>query len=189
LPQFFQTAQGSDALGAGLRILPWTATLFIVAPLAGSAVNRIGERWLVVVGLSLQAAGIAWLATIAAPNVAYAQLIAPLIVAGTGVSMAMPATQRAVLNSVAPADVGKASGTYSMLRFLGGIFGVAVAVAVFGHAGALTSPHAFSAGFVAAMGVAAILSLVGAVAGMWTPNVAVSAAVVAPSRPSPASGV
>lgn len=189
LPQFFQTAQANDALGAGLRILPWTATLFVVAPLAGSVVNRIGERRLIVVGLLLQAAGIAWLAAIAAPSVAYAQLVAPLIVAGAGVSMAMPATQRAVLNAVAPADVGKASGTYSMLRFLGAIFGVALAVTAFGHAGALTSPQTFSAGFAAATGGAAILSLLGAVAGMWTSNAVGSAAVVARPRPSPAPGV
>src|SRR5262249_25428935 len=32
LPQFFQTAQGFGPLGAGLRLLPWTATLFVFAP-------------------------------------------------------------------------------------------------------------------------------------------------------------
>ena len=32
LPQFLQTALGFDAFGAGLRLLPWTATLFVTAP-------------------------------------------------------------------------------------------------------------------------------------------------------------
>ena len=50
LPQFLQTAQGYGPLGAGLRLLPWTATLFVVAPIAGALVNRIGERPLVVAG-------------------------------------------------------------------------------------------------------------------------------------------
>ena len=50
LPQFFQTAQGHGPLGAGLRLLPWTATLFVFAPIAGRLVNRLGERPLVVVG-------------------------------------------------------------------------------------------------------------------------------------------
>jgi len=31
-------------MGAGLRLLPWTATLFVVAPVAGALVNRVGER-------------------------------------------------------------------------------------------------------------------------------------------------
>src|SRR5207248_3294236 len=43
LPQFLQTAQGNGPLGAGLRLLPWTAMLFVVAPVAGGLVNRLGE--------------------------------------------------------------------------------------------------------------------------------------------------
>jgi MFS family permease len=43
-------------------LLPWTATLFIFAPLAGRLVNRLGERPLMVVGLLMQAVGTAWLA-------------------------------------------------------------------------------------------------------------------------------
>jgi len=64
-----------------------------------------------------------------------------------------------------------------------------VAVTVFGHAGAMTSPQTFTAGFVPAIGVAAMLSLLGALAGMWTSNVVTGAAVVAAPRPSTASVV
>ena len=71
LPQFLQAAQGHGPLGAGLRLLPWTATLFVFAPIAGALVNRIGERPLVVGGLLLQAIGLAWIALIAAPDLAY----------------------------------------------------------------------------------------------------------------------
>jgi EmrB/QacA subfamily drug resistance transporter len=169
LPQFLQVAQGHGPLGAGLRLLPWTATLFVFAPAGGALVNRIGERPLVVLGLLLQAVGFAWVAVIAAPDLAYADLVAPLIFAGAGVSMAMPAAQNAVLSSVAAPEIGKASGIFNMSRFLGGVFGVAVLVAVFAGTGSVGSPQAFSAGFVAAIGVSALLSLLGAVAGMWLP--------------------
>jgi EmrB/QacA subfamily drug resistance transporter len=169
LPQFLQTAQGHGPLGAGLRLLPWTATLFVIAPIAGGLVNRVGERPLVVAGLVLQAAGMAWIALIAAPDLAYAQLVAPLIVAGAGVSMAMPAAQNAVLGSVARAEIGKASGGYNMFRFLGGVSGIAIVVAVFAGTGGFGSPQAFSAGFAPAIGVAAALSFLGAVAGLWQP--------------------
>jgi len=47
LAQFLQTALGYGPLGAGLRLLPWTAMLFVSAPLAGALVNRFGERTLV----------------------------------------------------------------------------------------------------------------------------------------------
>ena len=101
LPQFLQIAQGYGPFGAGLRLLPWTATLFVVAPIAGNLVNRLGERPLVVAGLGLQAVGMAWIALIATPDLAYVSLVAPLILAGAGVSMAMPAAQNAVLGAVA----------------------------------------------------------------------------------------
>jgi EmrB/QacA subfamily drug resistance transporter len=169
MAQFLQTGQGHGPLGAGLRMLPWTATLFVVAPIAGALVNRIGERPFIVVGLLLQAVGMAWIGLIAAPDLAYARLVGPLIVAGAGVSMAMPAAQNAVLSSVAATEIGKASGTFNMLRFLGGVFGIAILVAVFSATGGFGSAQAFSAGFAPAIGVCAALSLLGAVAGMWQP--------------------
>jgi EmrB/QacA subfamily drug resistance transporter len=169
MAQFLQTAQGHRPLGAGLRLLPWTATLFVFAPIAGALVNWVGERSLIVFGLILQSIGMAWVALIAAPDLAYATLVAPLIVAGAGVSMAMPAAQNAVLSSVAQTEIGKASGTFNTLRFLGGVSGIAIAVAVFAGNGNFGSPQAFSAGFAPAIGIAAVLSLLGAVAGMWQP--------------------
>jgi EmrB/QacA subfamily drug resistance transporter len=170
MAQFLQTAQGHGPLGAGLRLLPWTATLFVVAPLSGALVNRIGERTLITGGLILQAIGMAWVALIAAPDLPYITLVAPLVLAGAGISMAMPAAQNAVLNSVAQTEIGKASGTFNMFRFLGGVCGIAIAVAVFAAVGSFDSPRAFTAGFVPAIVVAAVLSLAGAVAGIWQPT-------------------
>jgi EmrB/QacA subfamily drug resistance transporter len=170
LPQFLQTALGYGPLGAGLRLLPWTATLFVTAPIAGAVVNKVGERPLVVVGLLMQALGLGWIAAIASPGVAYASLIAPLALAGVGVSMAMPAAQNAVLSSVAVSEMGKASGVFNMGRFLGGMFGVAALVAVFSAHGSVDAPTHFSAGFAPAILVAAALSLLGAIAGLWLPG-------------------
>jgi EmrB/QacA subfamily drug resistance transporter len=169
LPQFLQNALGYGSLGAGLRLLPWTATLFVTAPIAGAVVNRVGERPLVVTGLLMQSIGLGWIAMIVAPGLTSPAVIAPLVLAGVGVSMAMPAVQNAVLSSVAVAEMGKASGVFNMARFLGGGFGVALLVTIFSASGATGSPASFSTGFAAAMTVAAALSLLGAFAGWWLP--------------------
>jgi EmrB/QacA subfamily drug resistance transporter len=137
LSQFFQVAQGNGPLGAGLRLLPLTATLFAVAPLAGALVNRIGEQVLVATGLLLQTIGIAWIGLVAAPGLPYVELITPLIIAGCGASLSLPATQNAVINAVRAVDIGKASGAFSMFRQLGGAFGVAILAAVFAATGSL----------------------------------------------------
>ena len=168
--QFLQIAHGYGPLGAGLRLAPWTVTLSLVAPIAGSWVNRVGERPLMAGGLALQAAGFGWIALIAKPGLSYPALIAPMLLAGVGVSMAMPATQNAVMGAVPPAAIGKASGTFNMLRQLGGAFGIAILAAVFSAAGSYASPHAFSAGFTRAVGVAALLSLGAAAAGLCLPG-------------------
>ena len=81
----------------------------------------------------------------------------------------MPAVQNAVLGAVPPADLGKASGTFNMLRFLGGMLGIAAMVAAFSATGSTASPQAFTAGFAPAMGVAAALSLLGAVTSLLLP--------------------
>lgn len=163
---FLQSGLGHGPLAAGLRLLPWTATLFFVAPIAGAVAARMGERQLIAAGLLLQAVGLGWIALIATPQLAYVNLVPPFLVAGVGASMAMPATQAAVMNSVAPNEIGKASGVFSMLRFLGGVFGIALLVAVFAANGGFGSPTAFSRGFAAAIGVCALLSLLGSLTGI-----------------------
>jgi hypothetical protein len=66
--------------------------------------------------------------------------------------------------------IGKAAGANSMMRELGGVFGIAVVVAVFAAAGSYASAHAFTNGFGAAIGVASGLSLCGAIAGLALPG-------------------
>jgi EmrB/QacA subfamily drug resistance transporter len=170
LAQFMQAGLGHDPLSAGLRLLPWTATFITVAPVAGSLADRIGERPLMTTGLLLQAFGLTWLAVIAAPDVSYSSLLGPLIVAGVGVSLAIPAAQNSAVVSVADEDIGKAAGVNSLMRELGGVFGIAVAVAVFAGAGHYGSPQTFTDGFGPAMVSAALFALVGAGAAALLPR-------------------
>jgi MFS family permease len=167
--QLLQNAMGYDALGAGLRLMPWTGTFLLIGPIAGALTDRIGERPLMVTGLLIQAAGTIWIALIASPDMSYSELVVPMVIAGVGISMAIPSAQNSVLGSVAEEAVGKAAGTNSVMRELGGVFGIAVAVAVFAGAGSYASPQAFTDGFAPAIGVAAALALVGAVAGSFLP--------------------
>jgi EmrB/QacA subfamily drug resistance transporter len=181
LPQLLQTTLGFDAFGAGLRLLPWTATLFVTAPVAGAVVNKFGERPLVVTGLLMQAIGLGWIAKVVSPAVPYSALVAPLVLAGVGVSMAMPAAQNAILSSVAVTEMGKASGVFNMGRFLGGMFGIAALVANFSANGSVDSAANFASGFAPAMVLAATLSLAGAIAGIFLPARRRTASVAAPA--------
>jgi EmrB/QacA subfamily drug resistance transporter len=188
LPQFLQTGLGNGPFEAALRLGPWTGTLFVVAPIAGALADRIGERSLLVSGLTLQAAGMAWIAVIAGPGLAYGEMIAPLVVAGIGASMAIPPAASSVVGAVAQEEVGKAAGANSMLRELGGVFGIAILVAVFAGGGSYASAQAFSDGFAPAIAVSAALSLMGAIAGMGLPGRPRATGALRRRQPVPALG-
>jgi EmrB/QacA subfamily drug resistance transporter len=164
LAQYLQISLGYSPLGAGLRFLPWTLTLFVVAPIAGRLSDRIGNRSLLSVGLTLQAVGLGWVALTVSGGHSYVAAIPALIIAGCGTSMAMPAGQNAVMNAVPRPEVGKASGVFNTARQLGGAFGVAILSAVFAANGSYAGPDAFRDGVGPAIGVAAGLSALGAIA-------------------------
>jgi EmrB/QacA subfamily drug resistance transporter len=186
--QLLQFGLGYGPLETGLRLLPWTATFMTVAPVAGALSDKIGERPLMVAGLTLQAIGMGWLALIAAPGLGYTEMLAPFVVAGVGVSMAIPAAQNSVVGAIGSDAIGKAAGANSMMRELGGVFGIAIAVAVFAGTGSYASPAAFTDGFGPAIAVAAALSLAGAVVGLALPGrrpaAATGQALPAPAVPA-----
>ena len=170
MAQYLQNALGYSPLGAGLRLLPGWATLTVIAPFAGALIARVGERLLIAAGLAVTASGLTWIALIARPDLPYAQLVAPLVLTGGGVSVAIPAAMSAVMTSVPAAVIGPASGTLNMLRQLGGVFGIAICAAVFASRGGYASPTAFTSGFAPAMGACAGLALLGALAGLCIPG-------------------
>jgi EmrB/QacA subfamily drug resistance transporter len=162
LAQFLQTVQGHSPLGAGLRVLPWTAMPLVVAPIAGALSDRIGGRPLMAGGLALQAIGLGWLAAVSTPSVPYTELVVPFILSGTGMAMFFAPVANVVLSSVRPEEEGKASGANNTIREVGGVFGVAVLASVFSHYGSYASPQAFVDGLTPAIWVGAVVVGVGA---------------------------
>src|SRR5829696_1476701 len=94
--QYFQLSLNLSPAEAGMRLLPWTITLFLVAPLAGILADRFGETPLIAIGLVRQACGMGWLSrNVGDPG--YLGSLLPLLVAGVGASAAIPAAQSRVL--------------------------------------------------------------------------------------------
>jgi MFS family permease len=182
MAQFFQNALGYSPLQAGIRLLPWTATPMLVAPLAGGLADRFGNRPFMVVGMAMQAVGLGWVALIATPHMSYLELGIALTVAGVGSSLCWPTIANSVMGSVPPQEAGVASGANSSLRELGGVFGVAVLAAVFTRQGVYASPQAFVDGFQAALLVGAAFTAVGIVAALLAPGRPQSHDEVAPTQ-------
>lgn len=165
--QYMQFSLGYSPLATGIRMLPWTATPLVVAPLAGRISDRLGTRPLIVLGMLMQGIGLAWIAVIASTATSYGSFVVPMLIGGAGVSMALPLVPTAVLSAVQPRDIGKASGVNSTLQRFGSAFAIAIAAAVFASNGHLGSPADFAQGFRPALEVVAGLSILGAFTGLW----------------------
>jgi EmrB/QacA subfamily drug resistance transporter len=184
--QYFQFALGDSPLGTGLRFLPWTATPMVIAPIAGAVFDKIGARPLIVPGLVMQPAGFAWIVYLAGHSSDYASYVVPFVIAGVGISMAIPCVSAAGLNAVAPQALGKAAGVMNTMQQFGAVFGIAVATTVFNANGSLADTAAITSGYRPALGVSAGLSLLGAVAAFGIRRAA--RAGQAGPGPSPAAG-
>jgi len=111
--------------------------------------------------------------------------VLPLVIAGVGISMAIPATPTAALGAVAPAEIGTASGVFNTLQRFGSVFGVAIIAAVFSASGHLGSATGMVDGVRPALATAAGLSLLGGLSALAVSrrrrSVAADGAVQAPA--------
>ena len=151
----FQFARGYSPVSTGLRLLPFFGMPMIISPLAGALSDKTGRRPVMVTGLALLSGGFCWVALRGSLTTSWVELTLALLVAGIGISMALPTVPTAVLNAVAPQEMGKASGINYMAQRLGGVFAIAVSTAVFTANGHLGAPASVTAGFKPALAACA----------------------------------
>ncbi len=177
LSQFLQNVLGNSPLQAGVKLLVWTGATMVVAPLAGFFSERYGSRLFMAAGLGLQAIALGWLAAEASVTQSYASMIAPFILAGTGMALVFAPSANAVLASVRSDQAGQASGATNAIRELGGVLGIAVLSTIFSSNGSYVTPHLYVNGLLPAMWVGAGVLAVGALIPLLLPFSTRAAAV------------
>jgi hypothetical protein len=130
LALYMQNILHFSALQAGVRFLPSTLMIVIVAPIAGRLADKIGPKPLIIAGLSLLGLSLFLQSQITVGS-GYATLLPAFIVMGIGIALTMSPMSTAAMNAVDVAKAGVASGTLSMSRMVGGSLGVAVTGALF----------------------------------------------------------
>jgi EmrB/QacA subfamily drug resistance transporter len=129
---YMQNMLGYSAIEAGVRFLPSTLMIVLIAPLAGRLTDRIGPRPLMVAGMTLTTIAL-FLQTRIDVDTGYGLLLPAFIVMGIGMALVMSPMSTAAMNAVEPHKAGVASGILSMSRMVGGTFGVAALGALFQH--------------------------------------------------------
>jgi len=132
LTLYLQTVLGYSPLQAGLRFLPSTVAMFVIAPIAGRLSVHLPVRLLLSGGLLFCAAGVGAL-TAVSPSSGWTVLIPGFVLQGIGVGMINPPLAASAIGVVEPHKGGMASGINSTFRQLGIATGVAGFGAIFQH--------------------------------------------------------
>jgi EmrB/QacA subfamily drug resistance transporter len=135
LALYLQNISHYTPLQAGLRFLPSTMLIIVVAPLAGRLADRVGPRVLITFGLLAVAGALLWQSQITATS-GYLTILPGFVLMGIGMGFVMSPMSMAAMNAVEQTKAGVASGILSMSRMVGGTFGVAVLGAMVSTLGA-----------------------------------------------------
>jgi EmrB/QacA subfamily drug resistance transporter len=125
LTQYLQLVLGYTAFQAGVRTVPVAAGLVIGSAVSSPANSRLGTKLTVAGGMLLATGGLAVLAG-ATPASGYAPVLAALLLAGSGIGVAMAPATDSVMGSLPLAKASIGSAMNDTARLVGGAFGVAV---------------------------------------------------------------
>jgi len=164
LPYLLIVGGGYTPTQAGLALLPFSIVIGTVSRIAGRLSERIGPRWPLTIGPLVTAAGFALMVR-ADPQASYWTSILPgMAVIALGMAGAVAPLTTAVLSSVDDRHTGTASGFNSAIARTGGLIATALAGAVIAVpaaqiAGVFHIAAIVAAGFAAAAGLVALVTL------------------------------
>jgi EmrB/QacA subfamily drug resistance transporter len=125
MTQYWQFVHGYSPLSAGLRMLPFAATMMVVAPLSARVVERRGTKLVVTVGLSVVACALTAMSFLTRTSPYPVVLVMfCAMAAGMGLTMA-PATE-SVMGALPRDKAGVGSAVNDTTRQMGGALGVAI---------------------------------------------------------------
>jgi len=190
LTYFFQGTLRYSAIATGFAFLPFSGGIILGAGLASRLLPRIGPRRLMVVGLLMASAGLAWFTRLSVDSSYLAHIVPGEIIVSLGMGMTFVPMSSTALVGVDPHDAGVASALVNATQQVGGSLGtallntVAASAAASYLAGHLHRPGALGAapvhGYTTGFTVSAALLLLAAV---------VAGALVRASRAEVATGL
>ena len=130
LPTYFMSAHGLTAWTVGLFMMALTLPTLFMPAVAGSLVARgVSARWLMVLCMSLVAAGCFWLIGVS-HDTSLVLTALPLVVIGIGFGISNGILDAAAATSVEPERAGMAIGMFNTMRIAGEVVAIAVAGAL-----------------------------------------------------------
>ena len=131
LPLYLQTVRGSSPTASGLELVPLLGGTSLTSIVSGQIISRRGRyRVFPILGCALASLGLLLLSTMTA-GTPRPTMYLYLFTFGLGLGMVMQVMVLAVQNTVPYEDLGVATSSVTLFRFIGGSLGTAVLGAVF----------------------------------------------------------
>ncbi len=160
LLQYLQDVQGLNPLKAGIAFIPLAVVLFFSAKRAPKLMPKFGARPVMITGMVLVTAAIAWMSLITPTSGYLVSILGPTILFGAGVGLSFMPLNMTILAGVEPKNAGAASGLLQAMQQVGASLGLAILVTVFNSAfsGDPSDHETFTEGVSRALQVSAIFS-------------------------------
>ncbi|MFG3020787.1 MFS transporter [Streptomyces sp. NPDC048254] len=125
LTQHLQFVLGYDALGTGVRMLPLAGAVFAGSALTGWLTPRVGMKWTVTAGMVGGTTALALLTRVDAAS-GYGDFLAPLIILGLAIGLALSPCTDAIMGAFPESELGVGGAVNDTSLELGGSLGIAI---------------------------------------------------------------
>ncbi|MFB7337984.1 MFS transporter [Streptomyces adustus] len=125
LTQHLQFVLGYDALETGTRMLPLAGAVFVGSALTGYLTPRVGMKWTVSAGMVGGTAALALLTQVDAGS-DYGDFVAPLVVLGLAIGLALSPCTDAIMGAFPESELGVGGAVNDTSLELGGSLGIAI---------------------------------------------------------------
>ena len=154
LPLFFQSLLGFTAFDTGLALMPGAFSTAVSMLIIGRILNRVDGRWSIVFG-TLLFAWSTWMLGGLTVQAGYWDVFWPRVIQGFALGFLFVPLTTISLGDVPVPEMAGATGVFTLLRQLGGSFGIAILTTMLTHetaiawnvlASGVTQTHGYSIG-------------------------------------------
>jgi EmrB/QacA subfamily drug resistance transporter len=146
-PLFLQTVQGVTPWNTGLTVMPMALVMAVLNPISGRLFDKLGARWLVMVGLLINGLANLWMSQLDVTT-SRPEIIVRLMVSGVGLSMSFMPIMAGGMSVLPPEIVSGGSAITTLVQRVTAALGLAAITALtsvqqaqlFVYRNALTQP-------------------------------------------------
>jgi DHA2 family multidrug resistance protein len=159
LPLFFQTILGFTAFDTGLALLPGALSTAVSMMIVGRLLNRIDARASIAFGFLVFGFS-TWMLGGLTTDAGFWDVFWPRLIQGFGLGFLFVPLSTVSLGDIPNAEMAGATGVYTLVRQIGGSFGIAILTTLLVHqtavawnvlASGVTQTHGYSVGALTSM--------------------------------------